>query len=57
MALIKCSECGNEISDKADTCPKCGINLKQRKKSKNGIIKNFGDIRLFIILLVLMVII
>lgn len=22
MALIKCSECENEISDKATTCPK-----------------------------------
>lgn len=24
MALIKCSECGNEISDTADRCPHCG---------------------------------
>ena len=24
MALIKCPECGKEISDKADTCPSCG---------------------------------
>ena len=24
MALIKCSSCGNEISPKAATCPKCG---------------------------------
>ena len=24
MALIKCSECGKEISDKATTCPNCG---------------------------------
>lgn len=24
MALINCSECGNEISDKAIACPKCG---------------------------------
>ncbi len=24
MALIKCSECGKEISDKADACPSCG---------------------------------
>lgn len=24
MALIKCSECGKEISDKAETCPSCG---------------------------------
>ncbi len=24
MALIKCSECGREISDKAAACPFCG---------------------------------
>ena len=24
MALIKCSECGNDVSDKANSCPKCG---------------------------------
>lgn len=24
MALIKCSECGREVSDKATTCPHCG---------------------------------
>src|SRR5690242_1893112 len=24
MALIKCSECGNDVSDKAAACPKCG---------------------------------
>lgn len=24
MALIKCGECGKEISDKATTCPHCG---------------------------------
>lgn len=24
MALINCKECGNKVSDKASTCPKCG---------------------------------
>lgn len=27
MALINCPECGNEVSDKADVCPKCGFNI------------------------------
>lgn len=27
MALIKCKECGAEISSKADTCPKCGARV------------------------------
>ena len=25
MALIKCKECGNEISSSAKTCPHCGV--------------------------------
>lgn len=24
MSLIKCSECGSDVSDKATLCPKCG---------------------------------
>lgn len=32
MGLIKCPECGNEISDKAQSCPKCGYPLSEQKK-------------------------
>lgn len=32
MALIKCRECGKEISDKAKTCPNCGYKLKSINK-------------------------
>lgn len=28
MALIKCPECGKEISDKASACPNCGSPIK-----------------------------
>ena len=35
MALIKCSECGREISDRAEACPGCGapvsVNVKQEE--------------------------
>ncbi len=31
MALIKCKECGNEISSKATSCPKCGAPVKAKK--------------------------
>lgn len=27
MALIKCSECGRDVSDKASACPGCGYPL------------------------------
>lgn len=36
MALIKCEECGNQISDKAQACPKCGApNTSQQKTRTN----------------------
>lgn len=34
MALIKCSECGAEISEKAEACPKCGHPLRKELKKK-----------------------
>lgn len=34
MALIKCKECGNQVSKKADACPNCGYNLKKARKGK-----------------------
>lgn len=51
MALIKCVECGKEISDTLKTCPNCGIEIKKKnvsikeKKKFNGI-----DIGLIILL-------
>lgn len=30
MAMIKCKECGGEVSSKADACPKCGVRLKAK---------------------------
>jgi predicted amidophosphoribosyltransferase len=33
MAMIKCPECGEEISDQAKTCPHCGYELKTAVKT------------------------
>lgn len=33
MALIKCPECGKEISDKAASCPNCGLPISARNES------------------------
>lgn len=30
MALIKCPECGKEISDRAEACPKCGCPIEPK---------------------------
>ena len=32
MALIKCSKCGHEVSDRASACPKCGTPIVQHNK-------------------------
>ena len=30
MALVKCKECGNEVSSEAETCPKCGSRVADK---------------------------
>lgn len=34
MSLTKCSECGREISDKAESCPHCGNTSTPKGKFK-----------------------
>ena len=34
MALIKCPECNTEISDKAESCPKCGCPIQKKEIGK-----------------------
>lgn len=36
MALIKCKECGEQVSDQAAKCPKCGFQLKKPKRGFFG---------------------
>jgi hypothetical protein len=38
MALKKCKECGNEVSSKADACPKCGAKLKPKSIGCGGLL-------------------
>ena len=38
MALIKCHECGKEISDSASSCPGCGAPVVAAKPKKGGFI-------------------
>lgn len=35
MAMINCSECGKEISDKAGACPHCGVPIAGRVSDIN----------------------
>lgn len=38
MSLIKCPECGNEISDKAAACPHCGCPINNPSDDQEKII-------------------
>lgn len=51
MALIKCPECGKEISDKAHACPNCGCPLSEmvtsgivRIKMPNNIVQGWAGL-------------
>lgn len=35
MALIKCPECGKEVSDKATSCPNCGYELSKQNQGES----------------------
>ena len=38
MALIKCKECGKEISDQSKTCPNCGAKTETSIHKKHNVI-------------------
>lgn len=39
MALIKCSECGKEVSDKASSCPNCGAPVESENNMQENSLK------------------
>lgn len=39
MALIKCTQCGREVSDKAKVCPRCGNKIAVSNEKSNSTIK------------------
>lgn len=55
MALIKCPECGKQISDKAPACPRCGLPMEKniqvqvQLKQKNG--RQLGGCLVFFLVL------
>ena len=56
MALIKCPECGNKMSDKAENCPHCGYSLKKMPDNNNlKDLKNKWNNKYILVILVLLV--
>lgn len=39
MALIKCPECGNQVSDHAAACPKCGYPIAKSSAPSGGTVR------------------
>ncbi len=39
MALIKCAECGKDVSDKASSCPHCGVSPVVEKRESMSVVK------------------
>lgn len=48
MALIKCPECGHDVSDQAHSCPHCGLDVKtycEDNKRKQEIDKKYQELQ------------
>lgn len=45
MALIKCPECGKEVSDKASACPNCGCPISNSSSSVRSSAPTTAQIR------------
>lgn len=46
MSLIKCPECGKEISDKAEKCPGCGYPLIVKQSERNALSNKKDNLKL-----------
>jgi hypothetical protein len=53
VALIKCKECGKDVSTQAKTCPNCGAKVVDPDASKNTLIGCVGIIVIVVVLSVL----
>ncbi len=51
MALIKCEECGREISEEARTCPNCGVKTAKTKKQN----KTMSKVVIMVLIIVILI--
>ena len=51
MSLVKCKECGNDVSSQAVNCPHCGIDLKKTRRKPLGCAGAIFIFFLFVIVL------
>ncbi|TNJ35901.1 zinc-ribbon domain and TM2 domain-containing protein [Prosthecochloris vibrioformis] len=53
MAIIKCSECGKDVSDKAKSCPNCGAPINENTANSKAIVVTAPKSRSLAVLLAL----
>ncbi len=56
MTLISCPECKNEISSKANSCPRCGYSLAKGKDKKSNSSCSTGCLGIVLILVIFAII-
>jgi len=52
MALIECKECGNQVSDKAKSCPNCGFEKENLDSKLDKAGKNLQSLGCLLIIFV-----
>jgi uncharacterized membrane protein YvbJ len=60
MAMVKCSECGHRISDKAKSCPSCGVSYDNSSEEMSQLIVKLvvlGALGLFFFFVVIPVVV
>lgn len=60
MALIKCPNCNNEVSDTIDTCIHCGYNLRNNTDTNQNIFQNYNkkfNIKKLLLLILLIIVV
>lgn len=53
MSIIKCPECGHQVSDKAPVCPNCGVEIAGKIKKKSNSNKSILIISVILAVIVL----
>ena len=56
MAMIKCKECGHDLSDKASVCPNCGCPIEKCTNHVGILTKNKTKVKLWFALLLFLLI-
>ncbi len=54
VALVSCSECGNKISNMAQSCPHCGLTITPIKTTEDSAFtrnRGCGDIVLYLLVI------